>query len=294
MSGYKIAVLSLIILLFATTAVTIYQYSLSLELSSQRTNVIAQLEDTSARIEMNNILSMVQTKINIQLEQIDASIMAACAKLSAMDLMGEQARVVLDDLAASNPFIVNAATADANDTLLVVAPREYSYIEAINICYQEQNIKMHTNMRPAMSSMVPLVEGFYGVVMVAPIFSPNNTFIGSLSVVIQPSEIIQAIVAPALEGTNYSMWAMQANGTLLYDPDPLQQGKNLFTDPIYVNHPTVQAFVQEAANTTSGYGTYNYYQDNIAGEMVNKEAYWSTAGIYDGQWRIIVARVLDA
>jgi hypothetical protein len=42
---------------------------------------------------------------------------------------------------------------------------------------------------------------------------------------------------------------MQLNGTLLYDPDPAQQGKNLFTDPIYMEYPTVQAFTQQVSST---------------------------------------------
>ncbi len=294
MSDSKIVAFVLVALLVTTLAVTVYQYSQNVELNSQRADAIAQLEAVNARLEMSSIISMVQTEVTAQLEQIDEGIIAACAELSTMDLMGEQARAVLTALAASNPFIVNAATADSYDTLLVVAPGEYSSIEAINIRYQEQNLKMHAEMRPSMSSMILLVEGFYGVVMVAPIFDANDTFIGSLSIVIQPGEIIEAAVVPAIEGTLYSMWAMQINGTLLYDPDPAQQGKNLFTDPIYENYPTVQDFAHQVADNPTGYGTYSYHQDTTEGEIVNKEAYWATTGIYGTQWRLVILNILNA
>jgi len=291
----KIVAFALIILLASTISITLYQYSQNLDLNSQKIDATTQLEITANRLEMSTILSMVQTEINSQLERIDKSMLAACTKLSTMDLMGEQARAVMTDLAENNPFIVNAATADRDDTLLVVAPGEYRSIEAINMCYQEQNIKMHAELRPVMSSMILLVEGFYGVVMVAPIFDVNSAFIGSLSIVIQPAEIIEAVIAPALEGTPYSIWAMQTNGTLLYDPDPAQQGKNLLTDPIYADYPEVQAFARQVAEQQSGYGTYQYYVKNLdqtQNEVVSKEAYWMTVGIYGTEWRLVIWNAL--
>lgn len=103
-----------------------------------------------------------------------------------------------------------------------------------------------------MSDIILLVEGFYGVVMVAPIFNANATFTGSLSIVIQSSDLIKSLVFPTLDGTPYSMWAMQTNGTLIYDPDPAQQGKNLFTDPIYVSYTAVQTFTGHVSGEQAG------------------------------------------
>lgn len=280
-------------LLITSISVNTYQYTQNFDFTSQKTDMTVQLATTTTRLEMNRILTQVQTQVNAELNQIDDSILLACEKLSTMDLMGSEARMVMDEIAASNPFIVNAATADSNDTLLVVAPGEYSSIEAINICYQEQNIKMHAEMRPAMSNMIFLVEGFYGVVMEAPIFDDSDTFIGSLSIVIQPSEIMAANILPALQGTPYRMWVMQINGTLLYDPDPVQQGKNLFTAPMYTDYPSVHTFVRQVADAPAGYSSYQYHQHTVAGELVNKEAYWATVGIYGAEWRVIITYTFD-
>ena len=86
---------------------------------------------------------------------------------------------------------------------------------------------------------------------------------------------------------------MQTNGTLIYDPDPEQQGHNLFTDPLYADYPEVQAFAQEVANQQSGYGTYRYYNTNLNNadkEVISKEAYWTTIGIYDTEWRLVIVQ----
>ncbi len=45
---------------------------------------------------------------------------------------------------------------------------------------------------------------------------------------------------------------MQSNGSLIYDPDPEQQGKNLLTDPQYADYPEVQEFTKQVADQRSG------------------------------------------
>ncbi len=245
---------------------------------------------------MSTLLIEAQSKINGALEELDASLLYACQQLSSTGLNGEQARSILSGLVADNALIVNAATADVKDILVAVEPSEYKNIEGEDISDQEQNVRLHQTMQPAMSDMIPLVEGFPGVVLVAPIFDASGKFMGSLSLVIQPSTLVGAIVEPSIDGTSYSMWAMQTNGTLIFDPDPEQQGKNLFTDAIYADHPEVQAFTQNVASEPAGYGTYQFYNTNLADDskqVVQKEAYWTTIGIYGTQWRLVIVHALN-
>jgi hypothetical protein len=147
-----------------------------------------------------------------------------------------------------------------------------------------------------MSDMIPLVEGFPGVVMVSPVFDTNGKMIGSLSIVIQPRALIQKYVMPAIADGKYSMWSMQTNGTLIFDPDPAQQDKNLLTDPIYADYPEVQAFTHHVAEQPSGYGTYKYFDKNLdddSGRVISKEAYWATIGIFNAEWRLVIVHFLE-
>jgi len=285
----KLLIVILIGLLIAAVAVNIYQYTMNVEVTREKDAAKTQLE-------MKTLLAEVQAQINGELESLDAALMDACSKLSTLGLSGVQARIVLSELVANNSLIVNAATADANDVLVAVEPSNYSNIEGIDIKDQEQNIHMHQTMRPAMSDMIPLVEGFPGVVMVSPIFDVNNKMIGSLSIVIQPRALIQQYVLPAIADGSYSMWSMQTNGTLIFDPDPSQQDKNLLTDPIYIDYPEVQAFTHQVAEQASGYGSYKYFDKNLeddSGQVVSKEAYWATIGIFNAEWRLVVVHVLE-
>jgi hypothetical protein len=288
MAKTKLAVLGLIVLLAVSLSFNVYQYS-----SSQA--VEQQNQASTVRREMVSQLMHTQNNVNSKLAELNGALMAACREISQTGLTGAAADQVLSRLVENNSLIVNAATSDAKDILTAVQPSSYSGIIAEDIHSQEQNIRMQATMMPAMSNMIPLVEGFPGVVMVAPIFDDSNRFMGSLSIVVQPSKLVNESIA-STGATTYSMWAMQSNGTLIYDPDPAQQGKNLLTDPIYTDYPEVQAFTQQVAAQQSGYGTYQYYVKNLdqtQNQVVSKEAYWITVGIYGTEWRLVIWNALS-
>lgn len=285
----KLLTALLIAALIAAVAVNIYQYTLNLEITKQKDAADTQLE-------MKSLLAEVQAQINGELESIDVALQEACSQLSRTGLDGSQARAILAAIVANNSLIVNAATADMNDVLVAVEPSNYSSIEGMDIKDQEQNIHMHRLIRPAMSDIIPLVEGFPGVVMVAPVFNVNSEMIGSLSLVIQPRALIQKYVMPAIADGKFSMWSMQTNGTLIFDPDPEQQDKNLLTDPIYADYPEVLAFTRQVSEQPSGYGTYKYFDKNLdddSGRVIIKEAYWTTIGLYNAKWRLVVVHFLE-
>lgn len=288
MAKTKLAVLILIIVLAGSLSFNVYQWS-----SNQA--VAQQNQASTVRQEMVSQLMHTQNNVNSKLAQLDSALMAACREISQTGLTGTAADQILSRLVANDSLIVNAATSDTKDFLTAVQPSSYSGIIGEDISAQEQNIQMQQTMMPAMSNMIPLVEGFPGVVMVAPIFDGANKFMGSLSIVVQPSKLINESIA-STGATTYSMWAMQSNGTLIYDPDPAQQGKNLLTDPIYADYPEVQEFARQVAAQQSGYGTYQYYIKNLdqtQNQVVSKEAYWITVGIYGTEWRLVIWNALS-
>ena len=285
MAKTKLIVASLIVIVVASLAFNGYQWSSNLAVSKQ-----------SDKEEMAQILIHDAAEINAELLRLDGILLTACQQLSTAGLTGSQADKILSDLYTNNPsVIVNAATADENDILLAVQPANYSSIIGQDIKGQEQNLQMHKTMRPALSNLIGLVEGFPGIVMVSPIFDANNQFIGSLSIVFQPYQLMHPIVKDSTEGI-YTIYALQSNGTLIYDANDAnsgEQGKNIFTDQEYQGHTELQTFIHQVVDTQSGYGTYSYYDDLAQGRpLVNKDGYWTTIGIYNTDWRLVIARTL--
>jgi hypothetical protein len=281
MSKMKLLVTVLTVIMVASIAFNAYQWNNNLSLTNQ-----------SKTETMATLLIQDASNINSELLKLDDLISNACSQLSVTGLTGAEAEKVLNDLYAQHSnIIVSAATADKNDLLVAVQPSNNSGIIGKNVKNQEQNIEMHQNMHPAVSNLIDLVEGYPGVVMVAPVLDTNGQFIGSLSIVFLPYELIHPIVEDSVQGI-YTIYALQKNGTLIYDAGA-EQGKNVFTDQEYQGYPELQTFIHQVVDTQSGYGKYSYYDDLAPSRpLVNKEAYWMTIGIYNTDWRLVIARTL--
>jgi hypothetical protein len=277
----RLLVAVLIVIMVASLAFNAYQWSTNLALTNQSNEKL-----------MPTLLIHDVSSINSELQKLDSLLSNACRQLSLTGLTGAEAEKVLYDLYTQNSnIIVNAATADKKDILIAIQPSNYSNIIGQDIKNQEQNIEMHQTMRPAISNLIDLVEGFPGVVMVAPVFDTNGQFIGSLSIVFLPYELIHPIVEGSVQGI-YTIYALQKNGTLIYDAGP-EQGKNIFTDQEYRGYTELQTFIHQVVDTQSGYGKYSYYDDLAPSRpLVNKEAYWMTIGIHNTDWRLVIARTL--
>jgi len=280
MAKTKLLIILVTVIMVASIGFNAYQWNQNLSLTKQSN-------------EMPLILIQSGAAINAELLKLDRLLSNACQQLSTTGLTGPEAENILNGLYTENSDIItNAATADKNGILLAVQSSEYGNITGQDVGNQEQNIEMHKTMRPALSNLIYLVEGFPGIVMVSPVFDTNKQFIGSLSIVFQPYQLIHPIVKDSTKGI-YTIYALQKNSTLIYDANLEEQGRNIFTDEEYAGHTELQTFIHQVVDTQSGYGTYSYYDDLATSRpLVKKEAYWTTIGIYNTDWRLVIARNL--
>ena len=282
MARIKLLVIFVTVIMVILIGFNAYQWNTNISLAKQ-----------SNEKEMPLILIQSEAAINAELLKLDRLLSNACQQLSTTGLTGPAAENILNDLHTENSdIIINAATADKNGILLAVQSIEYGNITGQDVGNQEQYIEMHKTMRPALSNLISLVEGFSGIVMVSPVFDTNKQLIGSLSIVFQPYQLIHPIVKDSTKGV-YTIYALQKNSTLIYDANLEEQGRNIFTDEEYAGHMELQTFIHQVVDTQSGYGTYSYYDDLAASRpLVNKEAYWTTIGIHNTDWRLVIARNL--
>jgi hypothetical protein len=282
MAKIKLLVMFLTVVMIISLAFNAYQWNTNLSPTKQ-----------SFKEEMGLILINAQATINAELLRLDRLLSNACQQLSTAGLVGTEAEEILNGIYVENSdIIVNAATANENDILLAVQPSEFSNIIGQDVESQEQNIEMHKTMQPSISDLISLVEGLPGIVMVSPVFDTNQQLIGSLSIVFQPYQLVHPIVKDSAKGI-YTIYALQKNSTLIYDANSEEQGKNIFTDEAYQGYTELQTFIHQVIDTRSGYGTYSYFDDLVASRpLVSKEAYWTTIGIYNADWRLVIAHNL--
>lgn len=86
----------------------------------------------------------------------------------------------------------------------------------------------------------------------------------------------------------YQIWCMRPDGFILYDEDPKQIGKYLFTDAMYVKFPELQNFGDEMKGKPWGVGHYRFFAKESE-EIIYKIAAWDSLTLANGEvWKVIV------
>ena len=281
MSKIKLLFIIVTVIMIISLAFNAYQWNTNLSLTKQTNE------------EMELIIINSEAAINAELRRLDKLLSNTCQQLSTKGLTGPEAKQILSSLYTENSdIIISSATADINDVIRAIQPSQYSNLVGQDLKSQEHNIEMHKSLRSTVSDLDSLIEGSTGVAMVSPVFDTNKQLIGSLRITFQPYQLIHPIVKDSSKGI-YTIYALQKNSTLIYDANNEEQGKNIFTDQAYEGYNELQTFIHQVLDTQSGYGTYSYFDDLVASRpLVSKEAYWTTIGIYNADWRLVIAHNL--
>ncbi|HII07414.1 MAG TPA: hypothetical protein HA349_08930, partial [Methanotrichaceae archaeon] len=139
----------------------------------------------------------------------------------------------------------------------------------------------------------PAVEGFNAVVLEWPIFSASGEMVGSVNALFRPDLLFSSMVEleEVFQDQQVTAWAMQTDGEILYDPDPEEVGKNLFSDPLYKPYVQLLSLGERIASEKSGNGTYEFLGPGLTDPLV-KSASWTTVGLHGTEWRLAVVHAV--
>jgi hypothetical protein len=274
----------LVIALLVSVVVNVY-------FASENASLIKENSVQVSKLEMVSVLSRAQVQVNSELQRISDSLVYACWQLSAIGLEGDAARGVLGALVANSSFIVDAGTVNVNGSLVTVEPLGYRSVAGGYVGEAEYLTDSLNSVVPVMFDVMPLVEGFDGLNMMAPVFGSDGSRLGSVSVVFDPTVLLNASIASIIEGTGYAVTVSKLDSKILYDTDPAQQGKVLF-DPIYASYISLLELWHHVASESSGYGTYTFVLSAESGQVANKECYWTTIGVCGVEWRLVLIHAL--
>ena len=250
--------------------------------------------DTAAHGEMLVILGTLQGNINTKLLALDKTTAETAALLeTGPDAECASRNGPLTTLLSADPACKTVITIARDGTVLSGLPgKETETLIGKNLANQSVVSAVFATKQALMSDLFPLAQGGYASVIEYPIFSEDECLTGLVSVSFAPDEIIGSCAVPAVEGTPYTIMVAQTDGRILYDADPGEIGKETFNESLYEDFPEIQNFARRYATRWSGYDTYAFYDTGFA-EVVQKEAYWTTIGIHDTQWRLIIIRKID-
>ena len=287
MAKSKLIAIILAAALIVSIAANLYFVTQNPSLNSQKTA-------DQAKIDMIATLTQAQISTDTELRQIGESLIYASEQLGKAEIVGDQANIILNELVQNSSFIINAATENLDNTIVAAQPPNWSYIEGRNVGEQTYlNTNPNGEITPMMTPVVPLQSDMMGNIVAAPLFNRNKELIGTVSVIFDPAKLLNATITAALQGTSYTTTVMQVDGLMIYDTDPLQQYKNMFTDPAYANYTQLLLLGHHVADYSSGYGTYKFTVDAVSPIVVNKECYWTAVYAFGQEWRIALQHSLS-
>lgn len=230
------------------------------------------------------VLKNAKQSIDATLKEIDTDLSAAAKALSYTDLKNDVARKILNDLRKFRPYVVDCSIIDTNGMKITVEPKEYKQYEGEDRTALPSVIKLLKTKKPVMSDVYHAAEGMNAISIGYPIFSDKGDLAGAVRMLIRYEEFLK----PLVENKPCMIWVMQENGTIVYDADPEEIGKNIFSDPMYAPFEDLVSFAKTVALSRQGAGSYEFYADAPKDKtLVQKIAAWETVGIYGTEWRVI-------
>ena len=254
--------------------------------------------------DMPFLLLQIQADVQGSLNGLEAAVADASAELSATGLEGDAARQVLRRLLEANPDLVEAVTFDIEGRIVVAECDDCEGAEGAqgaDIGGQEHISHVLNTRNPAFSGEFLLVEGYMGTAIAYPVFSEDGGLLGGISAILEPEDLMDRLVAPHLgydvttrsQIIDYSFWAMDPDGLILYDRDEGQIGKLLFEDPLYQPFPSLLDLGERIAAERAGHGYYSFQVAEGDETVVTKESYWTTAGLHGRDWRLVLTRIAE-
>ncbi len=230
------------------------------------------------------------TDVNATLQEMDRHLASAATDLALTGITGPAANATLARLAASSTYAEDAVTINPDGRIVAAMPEEYWTAVGAEVGHESHNQQALRERRPLMSPVFAAVEGFDAVGIRRPVTDGTGAFLGLVEVVFDPSRLLADHADPALAGTNFTAWAIDTDGRLIYDRDPGDLvGRNMLTDPVFADYPELVALTKRMTVEPAGSGTYSFTPTG-GGPAVMKEAVWGTAGLHGADWRLLVAR----
>lgn len=213
---------------------------------------------------------------------IDRALLEAGLALSSGGIEGERAREVLDQLSDLGPFVVDCITVDLNGTIVEVMPEEYRHVQGINIRDQEHIERLLATRRPGGLAYIESVEGFRAMDFASPVFDEEGRLIGAVTVLVNSTVLFGDALASHQPGDRAKIWAMTPDGTILYDSDADQIGRNTFDDPLFREFPDLLAVAERVKMERSGRGAYSIFG-------TAREVYWTTIDHQGSEIRLLLS-----
>ena len=279
--GTRISLIFLVIALLIVSS-----FSVILLESNSRLNGIESASAT--RMQMSSVLSKGQAAVGGEIEKVRNMTFDLALHLRTTGLNGTMAREEINKTLASNPYAIDILTFDEKGVVQAAEPERFRYLEGVDLSGGNKTSELLEYKVPTMSNTFASRGIARGSGYACPVFDADGVFIGAVSTLYDVAAMMNATLPSLTTGTSFTWFAMQLDGTEIFDTDASQIGLKSLTDPKYANFTQLVALGWRSVNETSGYGTYCFTVELDMKQVVSKECFWTTVGAETIQWRLFL------
>ena len=236
------------------------------------------------------LLDTLQIEMQRTLNRLDDDLGKLSRKISGNDLRSFFTRKLLYKFCQDHSLIVAAGTLDKYGNIITLEPGLYKKYQGEASGYFEKRYSFQKPHKPFLTKAFNTVSSYFVVTLIHPIHDSDHNWIGSVGIVFKPDSFFTALVKPVIQGLPVDAWVLETDGTQIYDPNPEEISRNIFTDPLYSSYDELRKLTKEIVKEKSGVGSYQFL-DSAFNKVVKKKAYWTTIGLHGTKWRVVLTRI---
>jgi hypothetical protein len=211
----------------------------------------------------------IHQQLNLRLERIQRGVQAVLTHLD---------RAIVEAL---TPWQGRVATMDELAQVLKALADNNSYLREVSVVDPGPGATL-----PTIKHASRLADGVFAAELMHPLRDGEGEVYGAVRSVIVPGDIIeqaaQEFLAPGFE-----VWAIEQDGTHIYDANEEEIGRNLLTDPLYAGMGSLLEMGERMQREPEGTGEY-VFMSAFSGQKSVKVARWVSAGLHDRAWRLVL------
>jgi ABC-type branched-subunit amino acid transport system substrate-binding protein len=237
------------------------------------------------------LLEKTRQEINKAFRQMDRSLENAAGRLAATGFKGQEAEKILRKLYKKNPYAFDCKILNPEGKIIRVFPDDKHGLTGLDLSDRNYIRRLHQSRKPVVSQAIDTIEGFAGFELQHPVFDKNGRFSGSVGMITKPG-FFGEIITGKVANFPVEIWMMQKDGRMIYDVNKEELGKNLFTDKIYANHPSLLEIGRQMSIRPQGSGQYSFL-DKTMERIAEKNLIWNTVALHGTEFRLALVHVDD-
>ncbi len=266
--------------------------AISLSHADEITSATSSDQVLSPPPQMYTVLERITDEISHELFLIMDENQKSALSLQGTGISGESAELVLQTKLSNVTHGHSSLVISPENIITAAAPAMYTDLIGTNLSHQPETRYANEKKEPVISDVFYLEEGFYGISVSYPVFAEDGGYLGYTDITIRPEEFFRSVISNITEESGYEVMIVQSDGTVVYETDEIEIGKNIMTDQVYDSPEMRSASQALLENETGSVANYTFW-DKGWNKQVLRQAVWDTISLDNQFWRVAVIRDLE-